>query len=294
MASLFEDFLRAFIIKEWTPSPMDWLDAIALGLIQGLTEWLPVSSSGHLALAHRRLGEVPLLVDVLLHIGTLIVLLFFFKREVAGALRGAGEILSSLGAREGLRRAAWATQERRTAALVAIGSVPTALIGAAINWWAGDDLFGRLPLVALGFLLTGALLALTALRRGRRGREIMDVRARDGLLIGVAQGLAVLPGFSRSGWTIGSGLLSGVDGETAARLSFLLYIPAVLGALVLRLPDLNGGWELLLPALLGTATAALVGYLCLFLLMRIVRRGGIHLFAPYCVVVGALALAGVI
>ncbi|MGQ9583093.1 MAG: undecaprenyl-diphosphate phosphatase [Thermoplasmatota archaeon] len=273
---------------------MDWLDAIVLGVVQGVTEWLPVSSSGHLALVQRRLGDIPLLVDVLLHVGTLIVLLVFFWRDVAGALKGAVEIARSIGSREGMRRVASATPERRAAAFVAIGTVPTAVMGLAINYWAGGDLFSRLPLVALGFLLTGALLALTPLSRMRRGREIMEVRACHGLLMGAAQGVAILPGFSRSGWTIGAGLLSGMDGETAVRLSFLLCIPGVIGALLLRLSDLSGEGELLAPALLGMAVAAVVGYICLGLLVRVVKRGGIHLFAPYCIAVGALALAGVI
>ena len=274
---------------------MDWLEAALLGLIQGLTEWLPVSSSGHLALAQRWLGEVPLLMDVLLHIGTLFVLLVFFRREVAEAARGALEIVRDLGRGEGLRRAAGKTAGRRMAALVALGSVPTAALGLLFNATLGSGLFGHITIVGLGFLLTGALLALTVAPRrtgtGPAGRGVMQLGADDALVVGTAQGLAVLPGFSRSGWTIGAGILYGVEREAAARLSFLLFIPAVLGALILRLPDLaHGSGDFLPPALLGMVVAMAVGYLSLGLLMMVVKKGGLHFFAPYCIVAGALVL----
>ncbi|MEM4729079.1 MAG: undecaprenyl-diphosphate phosphatase [Thermoplasmata archaeon] len=272
---------------------MDWLEAIFLGLIQGLTEWLPVSSSGHLALAQHWLGEVPLIVDVFLHFGTLFVILVFFRMEVLEAVRGGLELARALGRGEGLRRAARRSAGRRMAALVAVGTIPTVLIGLLFNYTIGGSLFTHLTLVGLGFLLTGVLLILTRVRQGRetRGRGVLELGATDALVMGIAQGLAVLPGFSRSGWTIGTGLLGGVEGETAARLSFLLYLPAVSGALILRLPDLaHESGAPLLPALLGTTVAVVVGYLTLGLLTWVVRRRGFQWFGPYCLAAGVFVL----
>lgn len=265
------------------------LEALLLGLVQGATEFLPISSSGHLVLAQHLLGwtESAVLFDVVLHVGTLVAVLVYYRADL---LRLAQEGLAALGDALG-GRASSAFDGRPgawLALLIGIGTVPTVALALAFRD-TFEELFGSVFAVGVALLVTGCLLFVTRFAPdGTRGEA--GLRIRDALLIGFAQGMAITPGVSRSGTTIAVALLLGVERPTAARYSFLLSLPAILGALVLQLADVEAGAVELAPFALGFVAAAASGYLCLALLVRLVRHGRFAWFAPYCWAVGGFAL----
>jgi undecaprenyl-diphosphatase len=170
---------------------------------------------------------------------------------------------------------------------MAIGTVPTAVIGITFED-TFEQLFGSVQVVGFMLIMTGVVLLLTRLSRGA-GRDAAAMTWVEALIIGIVQGIAITPGISRSGITISAALLLGIERETAARYSFLLSIPSILGALLLRL---NGAEDGIGTAalVLGFVAAALTGYFCLALLVRVVKRGRLSWFAPYCIALGLLAL----
>lgn len=275
---------------------MDLIEALVLGLLQGLTEWLPVSSSGHLALAQHFLGPVPIFIDILLHFGTMLVLFAFFRNEVRLVSRSALAALSDLAKGKGWVVSVVNDRDRRMAFYIVLAIVPTAALALPFRFIFGDALFSNLAIVAAGFATTGTILLVTVFAgAGRRGaaksRELDGLSAKDSLLVGTAQGIAFLPGFSRSGLTISTGLLAGLKGEMAGRYSFMISLPAILGAMILEIPDarLISGTDLLM-GLAGMGVAMVVGYASLGALMRILKKGGIAYFAPYCFVLCALTV----
>jgi len=279
---------------------MTFLEAAVLALVQGLTEFLPVSSSGHLALAEAIFGRSPLsdsggvFYEVLLHVATMLAVIVWFRREI-WALRS------------GLGRGAHATAARRVVGLIALASLPTAAIGLAMKDVA-ERAFGQPLLVGLGLLVTSGLLASTARLLGRRaegvappdaaapgpgGRWIDDLarlRWRDAVVVGVAQGLAVWPGVSRSGSTIVAGLWMGVPPATAARFSLLVSLPAIAGAFLLKARDLQGVPPEVASWLAGFVLTAVVGYLAIGWLLAVVRSARLRWFAIYTFVLGATAV----
>lgn len=276
---------------------MDWIEALLLGVLQGLTEWLPVSSSGHLALAQHYLGPVPIFIDILLHFGTMLVLLAFFRKEVRMVSRAVLAGLSDLAKGKGWEASVASKADRRMALYILMALVPTAVLALAFRFFFGNTLFSNLAVVAAGFATTGALLLATAFagaggRGAASGRDLDGLGRKDALTVGTAQGIAFLPGFSRSGLTIGTGLLGGLEGESAGRYSFLISLPAVLGAMILELPDAGQlpATELAL-GVVSMLVAMAVGWASLGLLMRILRKGGLHYFAPYCFILCTLTLA---
>jgi undecaprenyl-diphosphatase len=273
---------QALLAPRGLLASVDWLEALVLGLIQGLTEWLPVSSSGHLAIAQRYLGEVPVVVDILLHFGTMLVLLVYFRKEGGMVLRSAGAVLRDLSRGTGWGASINKDAERRLSFLIVLALVPTAMFALAFRYLFGEGLFSNLTVIAAGFAVTGAMLVLCGI--GKRGaRKDADLTARDSLAVGAAQGIAFLPGFSRSGLTIATGMLRGLEPETAGRYSFLIMLPAVLGSMILSLPDLGAlSFGMIMMGLAGMAVAMAVGWLSLGLLMRILKKGAVHWFAPYC------------
>ncbi|MCX7750406.1 MAG: undecaprenyl-diphosphate phosphatase [Candidatus Bipolaricaulota bacterium] len=245
-----------------------------LGLVQGLTEFLPVSSSGHLALGGLLLGvESPgLALEAAVHLGTLGAVLLLFRRDL-------------LGLAQGLARDPGA---RRYVLLLALGTLPIALVGLLL----GDVLEGAFAsprAVGAGFLGTAALLALGRVATRRTRREA--VNAADALVVGLAQGLALLPGISRSGATVAAGLVRGLRPEAAARFSFLLSIPAIGGASALALARAAGDPGLSLPALAVAFLCAFgSGLLAIRLFLALLRRGILGPFALYCALLGLAAL----
>ena len=259
---------------------MTFFDAILLGILQGATEFLPVSSSGHLVLAQHLLGDFEqsgVLFDVLLHVGSMVAVVIYFWRDLTG-------LLSSL-----WRRDDTAAQQRSMVWLLIAGSVPTAVIGLLFkDFFIG--LFERPAIVCIMLLVTGSLLWL-AERLRNRGPSRKEMSLIDALVVGTVQGCAIIPGISRSGSTIAALLLRGVDGETAARFSFLLALPAVFGAALLSLKDLDSvTTSTVFPYIAGTIAALVTGLLCIHLLMGVIRRRRLHWFAFYCWFVGGLGL----
>lgn len=257
---------------------MTLLQAVYLGFIQGLTEFLPVSSSGHLAIAQHYLpgfSQPGVLFDVLLHVGTMIAVLIYFRREIL------------LLATAPFRRTQEAALYRRLLLLLILASVPTAVIGLLFKDFF-EGLFDNIPLVSLMLLVTGTLLFVSE-RFRRSGRTEEALRVSDALIVGTVQGMAIIPGISRSGSTIAALLLKGVDGETAARFSFLLALPAVFGAALLSLRHLTAVATTQVPVYLGgAATAFITGLISIHFLMAVIRRKRLFYFAIYCWVVGSL------
>jgi undecaprenyl-diphosphatase len=266
-------------------------DAALLGVVQGVTEFLPVSSSGHLVLFQNLFGltEPEIYFNISLHVGTLAAICtFFFQdlKKMAAALFSASTWKVRKGAL-GINHIQ--NPELRLFLLILVGTVPTAFMGILLRPIA-PKIFLSVHLVGAMLLVTGLLLWLTR-RLLKVGRRPAQMTVWDALCIGIIQGMAILPGISRSGATIAVGLFRGLDRETAARYSFLLSIPAILGAMVLELiqtpvlrpPPLN-------VILLGTFIAAAVGYVALRILIHLVKKGDLHYFAPYCWLLGLVTL----
>jgi len=267
------------------------LQAIALGIVQGLTEFLPISSSGHLVLLQNLFGinEPELLFDICLHLGTLIAVCAVFIREihlVLAAIWRLPEMLKSSGGFFPLYRE---NEELRLAVLIVTGTIPTGILGVFFQKIA-DQLFGSVLLVGFMLLVTGGVLWLTR-RVPVQMRPLKEMTAKDALTIGLVQGLAVMPGISRSGSTISAALFLGINREVAGRFSFLLSIPAILGALVVGFESdaIQSGMSGV-QILLGTASAAGVGFVALKVLLRLVNQGRLHFFAPYCWLAGMAAI----
>lgn len=259
---------------------MSYLHAAVLGLVQGLTEFLPVSSSGHLAITQHFLPgfkQPGLLFDVLLHFATTLAVVIYFRQDIL-------RLLSCF-----FRSDAADGDDRHTVWMILIGSIPTAVIG-----FSGKDffetLFENIPLVGCMLIVT-ALLLIVAERGRKNGRSLAQIRYNDALLVGVVQGLAIIPGISRSGSTIATLLIRGIDGEAAARFSFLLALPAIGGAMLLSLKDLQQvSWGEVPAYLLGFFIAFSSGLLAIRWLMAVVRRRRLVGFAVYCLLVGGSIL----
>ena len=270
---------------------MEWLSWVLLGLVQGLTEFLPVSSSGHLVLGQVLLGlEAPgVLLEVTVHAATAAAVVTLFAREIASM--AAAVLRWPLGPGRALEGdAAW----RRLAWNLFVATAATSVMGFGLEP-VFRGAFETPVVAAVMLLVTGTVLFLTVrLARGRL--DLHDIRASDAVLVGVFQGLAILPGLSRSGMTIVGGLTRGLSGEASARFSFLLSLPAIAGATLVEVFRSLGtygpapGGLPLSGLALAFAAAFTSGLGAMVLLIRIVRRGGLHRFAWYCWAVGAAAL----
>lgn len=268
---------------------IDWLEALVLGIVQGMTEYLPISSSGHLVIAQHLFGleEPALFFDIVLHLGTLLAVAGYYWRDLVELTRESLAALRDLAAGQPWRLTLRARPGFRFVLLILVGTLPTAVIGLVFED-SFERMFGSVRIVGSMLMVTGTVLLLTRMSRGG-GRDADGMRWRDALLIGAVQGLAITPGLSRSGITISTALLAGIERETAARYSFLLSMPSILGALMLRFSGANDGVGLL-ALVVGFAAAALTGYLCLALLVQMVKKGRLSWFAPYCFALGLLAL----
>ncbi len=259
---------------------MSLLDAIVLGILQGATEFLPVSSSGHLFLAQRLLGlrEPELAFDTMLHVGTLLAVVVFLRREIA-------DILGSLFRRK------WALDEgpaawgRRDILLLVISTVPTGVIGLLFK----DTVETGITVRGIGirYLILTGLLLLSSLRL-RHKMDPERIEIWEAFLIGVIQGAAVFPGLSRSGSTISFALLIGIGAARSAKYSFLISMPAILGAALVNLHKGVSVLPPLVPSAAGFVCAMIVGYVALWFVERLVTRGRFIRCAPY-----TLLMAGV-
>lgn len=271
---------------------MEPIYAMVLGVVQGLTEFLPVSSSGHLVLFQNLFGLVhpELFFDICLHVGTLLAVCAVFRRELWSIFLTLARLPVLIKTAGGYGRLFDQNEDVRIVTLIVLGSIPTGIIGLLFHSIA-DALFSNVWIVGVMLLVTGALLWVTR-QIQPEGRPLGRMRRKDALVIGLVQGLAILPGISRSGATISTALLMGVDRETAGRYSFLLSIPAILGALVVGYDSAAMGQSAAAigVVLLGTAAAAVVGYVALIILLRLVKQGRLSIFAPYCWAMGGMAL----
>ena len=268
---------------------MTYWTAILLGLIQGLAEFLPISSSGHLAILQNflRIGDLEnqMLFDVLLHLGTLGAVIFAYHTELRGLCREGLMLLHLQKPKRGARQ----DPARRRLLLFLIAAtlplIPAAFLSDYLDSLFYDTFFIGFALIATGFLL------LAADRYGNKTEKAMTLS--DALVIGLAQMIAVVPGLSRSGTTISAGMLRGFDRTFAVKFSFFLSIPAVLGANLLSLVKaISAGinWAEIPMYLCGVAAALVSGYLAIFALNRIAQRGKFGGFCYYCWGAGLLTL----
>lgn len=261
---------------------MDFWEAIVLGIVQGATEFLPISSSAHLVLVPDMLNmpEPGLTMVGVVHAGTLLAVLLYFRRDLwqIGCAFLAGLV----------RKRPFATTESRLGWYILIGSIPAGVAGLLL-----EDFFERLfgsPSVAAAFLLVTAVLLVLG-EKLHSGRKQMDhITWLDAILVGLGQMMALFPGISRSGTTIVAGLLRGLDRSIAARFSFLLGIPAIFGVSLLAALDIvaDGSWVVGWPVYVGAfAAAAISGYAAILLFLRWLQQHRLYGFAAYCVVLGS-------
>jgi len=277
---------------------LDWLTWLFLGVLQGLTEFLPVSSSGHLVLAQEFLGvQTPgVLLEVTVHAATAAAVVVLFARELWRMLAAVAAWFRP--GRRGPRGRDWSRENvawRGLAANLLVATAATALIGFGL-----EPLFRvtfEEPRVAAVMLLVTGLVLLLSSRFASGRRTERQIRPSDAVAVGVAQGLAILPGLSRSGMTIVAGLSRGLEGRSAARFSFLLSLPAIAGAGLVEVSRAGDISRAAAPGLpLGGLALAFVaafvsGVMAMVVLARLVERGRLHRFAWYCWALGAAALA---
>ena len=263
---------------------MSWLEALILGIVQGLTEFLPVSSSGHLEIGHALLGtsgEDNLSFAVLVHTATVLSTLVVLWREVAQLFVGT------------FTTPKW-NQEKNYVAKILVSMIPVFIVGIFFKDEV-ETLFGNgLLLVGICLLITAALLALSEWLQKKRQSKGHEVGYKDAFIIGIAQACAVLPGLSRSGTTIATGLLCGVKKESVAQFSFLMVLIPILGeALLDGIKIIQGEVtsELdILPAVVGFVAAFVTGCLACRFMIEIVRRQRLVWFAIYCAIIGTTAI----
>ena len=269
---------------------MTYLSSFLLGLVQGLAEFLPISSSGHLSIAQNLLGlntEIPEFFDVLLHLGTLVAVFVAYWRDicdmVAELIHGAGDLVHGTTPRQ-------VPPARRLILLIIVGTLPLFIllpIHKQVQALSNNMVFIGAALVVTGFLL----FACDLVRKGKKTERTATIA--DVLVVGLGQAIATMPGISRSGMTIATGCVMGFERKFAVRFSFLLSIPAVLGANILSLKDaLDAGiiWAEVPMYVVGVVTAAVVGYACIRLLRLVAEKGRFGAFAYYCWAVGLLTL----
>lgn len=270
---------------------MTVIKALILGVVQGVTEFLPVSSSGHLVLFGTWLGvrDSSLAFDVLVHLGTLLAVLVALRDDVKGLVRAAGKFLLGLFQGKAALLRLWQEDMYcRLLGLVVIATIPAGVAGLL---WEEQiaALFVSVPLVGVNLLVTGTLLWY-ANKAGARRAAGKEPSLPQALTVGVAQVAALAPGISRSGTTISAGLFAGLSREMAARFSFLLSLPTIAGAALLQIPDLVGGVVKFPIAVTGFLSAAVSGYLAIRWLLDVVRSGQLYIFAYYTWGLGVLVL----
>ncbi len=264
---------------------MNWVQAFILALIQGLTEFLPVSSSGHLALFGKLVGlkKPDIAFDVVIHLATLFAVLFYYRKDIIAIL------LSIFGRKEESGKFSdFAERPYRFLLFGIVATIPTAIIGLYFKNKV-EFLHSNLNIVGVCFLITSVFLffAWKIQQRGKQ-EKLLDFPLWLPFLIGIAQGIAIMPGISRSGATITVALLFGVCGEDSAEFSFLLSIPAILGAFILEMKDI-AGMAFSLPYVLGFFVALIVGIFSIRLVEIVVKKLKLHYFSFYLLIVAVIS-----
>jgi len=264
---------------------VELVKAVVLGVIQGLTEFLPVSSSGHLVIFSELLGfqEQGIAFEVFLHFGTLLAVLIYFRKEIARLISAPYEIwIKKETNEESKEYLNWDIQ-------IIIATIPAVIIGLAFK----DEIeaaFSNVFMVYFMLIITGLLMFSIPFIKQRDSK----ITARRSFLIGLAQAFAIMPGISRSGSTIFTGVIQGIKSENAAKFSFLMSVPVILGAVILKTKDLLDvppSSAELLNLILGTIASFIAGYFAIIWLMDFVKKGKLQWFGYYCF---ALAAVGII
>ena len=248
-----------------------------MGIVQGLTEFLPVSSSGHLVIGQHFLGlnEPELLFDTGVHFATMIAVVIYFRKNILELIMGF------IGKGE--------PGDRRTAFCIIIGTVPAVIVGLFLKDYI-EQLFNSPGFASLMLIVTGIIL-VSSLYSKSSTKSMSGMKYFDALIIGISQAFAIIPGISRSGATIAMALHLGIKKEDAARFSFLLALPAIFGAGLLQsfeLSNITAGE--IFPLLLGMISAGVTGYLAIAFMLKLVGRGKLYVFAPYCIILGITVL----
>lgn len=271
---------------------MNVIRAIIMGFVQGLTEFLPISSSGHLVLARNILGfkaETGIFFEVMLHVGTLISVLIVFYKDILEMIKEFFGVIGDLAAEHRINIGK--SPHRNMLAMVVVATIPT----GAMGFFFGDifeKAFSSLRIVSLMLLLTGTFLYLAnRIKVGHKQPE--DIKFIDAVFIGIFQGLAITPGISRSGSTIFAGLTRGFSRELATKFSFIMSLPAILGASVLELKsylEVANHPETPINVLIGMIAATVSGTLAIKFLVNILNRGKLNYFSYYCWAVGVIGI----
>ncbi len=262
---------------------MTYIQGIILGLAQGLSEFLPISSSGHLALLQYFFGissENVLPFAVLLHLGTLISVFIVYWKDIVALVKELGAVIKDIFTGKGLRINANPT--RRLGFMIIVATIPTAIIGLLFN-----DLFNAMYLsliaIGIGLLITGTILVI-AERMGRNSKGIKEMKFRNAFFVGLMQGVAICPGISRSGSTLFGGLISGLNREFAVKFAFLISIPSILGSVIVEAPDaFKAGMDMSLigPVVVGVLVSALSGLFAIKAMIKLVSNKNLMGFSVY-------------
>lgn len=272
---------------------LTYLQALILGIVQGLGEFLPISSSGHLAVIQHFFGiegESVLLFAVMLHLGTLISVFIIYWHDIVKLVKELIAVIKDIFTGKGLRINH--NPVRRLGFMIIVATIPTALIGLLFN-----DIFAGLYLslmaVGIGFLVTGTILFI-AEKMGKNEKKVWGMKFRHAVFIGIMQGIAICPGVSRSGSTLFGGLMSGLDRNFALRFAFLISIPSILGSVILEFPPAisaglpEGIWG---PVIVGTVVSAISGFIAIKAMLKIVAGKRLTVFSWYTWVLGAAVLS---
>lgn len=272
---------------------MTYFQAVILGLAQGLSEFLPISSSGHLALLQYFFGisaENVLPFAVLLHLGTLISVFIIYWKDIVALVKELGAVIKDIFTGKGLRVNANPT--RKLGFMIIVATIPTGIIGLVFN-----DIFNALYLsliaIGIGLLITGTILVI-AERMGKNNKSIKEMKFRHAFLVGLMQGVAICPGISRSGSTLFGGLISGLNREFAVKFAFLVSIPAILGSVIVEAPDaFKAGMDAAFvgPVIAGVVVSAISGLFAIKAMIKLVSNKSLKGFSIYT---WALGLAVII
>ena len=271
---------------------MDIIQGIIIGIVQGLTEFLPVSSSAHLVFIQNILGvESSLAFDIFLHLGTLIAVLWFFRADVYKMLESWWYSINDI--RNGrFKEGFYEDPYKRLAWYVILATIPVGIVGVLFED-SVDALFaGALYVPAFFLFVTGTILYLS--QRMPSGEINYDtITLKEALFMGLGQACAILPGLSRSGTTIAAGLTIGLEKEFAAKFSFILSIPAIFGAFVFQLKDIGSAMHVnFLPVFLGFIASIVAGYLAIRWMLDLIKNKSLDIFAYYCWLVGIIVFMG--
>jgi undecaprenyl-diphosphatase len=268
------------------------LIGIIIGVVQGLTEFLPVSSSAHLVFMHELTGFAPnLAFDTVLHMGTLIAILMYFWNDIIQMLRAFFSSIIDI-PRGQFKKGIKEDQYKKLAWFIIIGSIPAGLAGVFFKDFF-ESLFSDITFIALFLIVTGFLLwgSEKVSQRIPNKTDLKEMTVKNSLIMGTAQAFAIAPGISRSGATISAGLFLGLERELAARFSFLLSIPAILGAALVQIKDISYGIDVNTGAFFaGFVAAAISGYLAIKLMLKLIKERNLLIFAYYCWIIGGMVL----